>query len=119
MNLEPGIRNLEHEILLLSLLRKLRKIWLKPTKMLIINCHDLKVVAIQGADIPGFSQILSFIPIFRSGLIIEIFYRYYFGAIFRRKKAINPKMIFGIHTAGSAGKSPKVANTVKTCMNKI
>ena len=45
----------------MSPLRKLRKIWLKPTKMLIINCHDLKVVAIQVADIPGFSQILIFL----------------------------------------------------------
>ena len=36
--------------------------------MLIINCHDLKVVAIQVAEIPGFSQNLIFLTTFRSGL---------------------------------------------------
>ena len=34
-------------------------IWLKPSKKLIINCHDLKVVAIQAVDIP-FSKMKAF-----------------------------------------------------------
>jgi hypothetical protein len=50
--------------------RKLRKIWLKPIKMLIITCHDLKVVVIQVADIPGFSRISIFLTTLQSGLHI-------------------------------------------------
>ena len=49
---------------------KRKQFGLKSSNYLFINCHDLKVVAIQAADIPGFSQILIFLTTFRSGLTI-------------------------------------------------
>ena len=39
---------------------KRKQFGLKSSNYLVINCHDLKVVAIQVADILGFSQILIF-----------------------------------------------------------
>ena len=38
----------------------MKQFGLNSSNYLVINCHDLKVVAIQVADILGFSQILIF-----------------------------------------------------------
>ena len=50
---------------------KRKQFGLKSSNYLVINCHDLKVVAIQVADILGFSQILIFYNDFRSGLKVS------------------------------------------------